>query len=172
MQAGGLCMVKPSLVEDANVRSFFSNLGLTEVNDFILAEQVLLPVVLWAEREFKERLDALVNFVRVFLDKLIPEQQVALKPRCLLPAWSAAKGWEMAECAGVKLHNADNDLFFRDNPEAKFVDFARLKELRNCGSGWPSKAFSQPLTARRTGAPGIRRSCRRSTANCSAHNLG
>lgn len=129
LQTGGLCMVKPSLVEDANVRNFFRNLGLTEVNDFILAEQVLLPVVLSAEREFKERLDALVNFVRVFLDKLIPEQQAALKPRCLLPAWSTAKGWEMAECAGVKLHNADNDLFFRDNPEAKFVDFARLKEL-------------------------------------------
>ena len=36
----------------------------------------------------------------------------------------------------------------------------------------PGTGFSKPLTARRTGAPGIRRSCRRSTANCSAHNLG
>lgn len=116
----GLCMVKQSLMEDDDIKTFFKRLGLTEVDDFTMAEQVFLPRVLSGDLSFEDRLKALVRFVEIYETRLNQEQQKLLKQRCLLPACSLAAGWTFVDCTKVKVHNPDNDLFFYQNEKANF----------------------------------------------------
>ncbi len=121
----GFDIVNPELLSDDKVNSFFRQLGLTKVDSFIMAKKVYLPQLLSKEIGFEDRLKIFVGLIEVFENNLTSSQQREIHQDCPLPAYHNGK-WDFFSSDKVKVHNEDNDFFYRGNPSTLFFEPSQL----------------------------------------------
>lgn len=124
--SANISIVETTLFKDDNVKDFFVELGLKEVDDFTLAELIYLPKITDENAEIKVRLDSLAKFADIYLYKLTDTQKNKL--------WSAHLSVDkvfpailngsflFTDSRSVKRHNADNDFFFSGNNAVSFFE--------------------------------------------------
>lgn len=113
------------LTEDEEVKSFFRDLGITGIDSFTMAEKVYLPKVNSENLDFSERLQNLIWLIGTYDYSLTSSQQQIIKKDCKLPGHNAM-GWDFYDSEDVKIHNADNDFYFKGLDTVPFFEKDKL----------------------------------------------
>lgn len=122
--------VNSELAKDETLTDFFSLLGIKELDDFSIAERIYLPKIVSDDTPLLERLKTLVLFIKIVKNKLTNEQSHAISPRCLVPARSKSE-IVFVNVLNIKIHNDDNDLYFRDNNKQLFFEPSDIIQYLN-----------------------------------------
>lgn len=124
----GLWFVHPDLANEKELKSFFSLMEIDEVDDFTMAEKVYLNKVNSEVLPVADRIEALMQLIDKVDHSLTADQGETLRKRAKVPAWCKGE-LSFIDIDKVKVHNADNDLFFMDNTEQAFFEPDSLKDL-------------------------------------------
>lgn len=113
--------VNPKIANDETLTDFFSLLGIKEIDDFSIAERIYLPKIVFDGTPVDERLKTLVLFIKLVENQLTNEQSHSISSRCMVPARSE-NGIVFVNVLKVKVHNSDNDFYYRGNKSQLFFE--------------------------------------------------
>lgn len=119
--------VNPQLANDKTLIDFFTLLGIKEIDDFSIAERIYLPKIVSEDTPVDKRLKTLVQFIKLVDNQLTNDQSRSISSQCMVPARSD-NGIVFVNVLNVKMHNSDNDLYFRDNKSQLFFEPSDLSK--------------------------------------------
>ena len=127
-----IAFVNPELLDDEDVSSFFKALGIKKVDDFTIAELVLLPRINDCSLDDNERLISLYELSKIWKDlSSNAQEKIKLKATALsiLPGIDVDGRLTFVPTNNLRLHNPDNDLFYKGNPEFVFYEANEIQKI-------------------------------------------
>lgn len=113
--------VNPKIANNETLTDFFSLLGIKGIDDFSIAERIYLPKIVSDSTPIDERIKTLVLFIKLVENQLTSEQRLSISSQCMVPARSE-NGIVFVNVLKVKVHNPDNDFYYRENKSQLFFE--------------------------------------------------